>query len=59
MDIHLISYYIGISIVFFTNLYILFNLPSPKTISYYAYVNLLGAVFIAYYFMYKEEFIDF
>ena len=59
MNIHLISYYIGIFIVFFSQIYVLFANISPKMISYYAYLNILGAFLIAYYFMNKEKFIYF
>jgi hypothetical protein len=60
MDIHLVSYYIGIFIVFFTHLYMLFDTTSSKTMMFYhALINLFGAVCIAYYFMHKEEFIYF
>jgi len=59
MDIHLISYYIGICIVFFSQIYILLTNTGPKTITYYAYINILGAMLIAYYFMNKEKFIYF
>jgi hypothetical protein len=59
MDIHLISYYIGICIVFLSHIYILaFDSPcNMKT--YHAYFNILGALCIAYYFMHKEGFIVF
>jgi hypothetical protein len=59
MDIHLISYYIGIFIVFFSQLYILFNKSSYKMMSFFAFLNIIGSLFIAYYFMHKEEFIMF
>ena len=59
MDIHLISYYIGIFIVFFSQIYILMSKSSYKMISFYAYLNIFGALLIAYYFMNKEKFIMF
>jgi len=59
MDIHLVSYYIGIFIVFLSNIYVVIYKPSYKTIIYNAYINILGAFLIAYYFMHKEEFIKF
>lgn len=59
MDIHLVSYYIGICIVFLSNIYVLIYKPSYKTIIYNAYINILGAFLIAYYFMHKEGFIKF
>jgi hypothetical protein len=59
MDIHLITYYIGILIIFVLNIYILSSSKSNKTITSYAYMNILAGLLIAYYFMYKEKFIDF
>lgn len=59
MNLHLISYYIGIFIIFFSQIYILVTNPSPKMIPYYAYLNIFGAFLIAYYFMNKEKFIYF
>jgi hypothetical protein len=59
MDIHLVAYYIGIFIVFFSHIYILFSKSSYKMMMYHAYLNIFGALLIAYYFMYKEGFIDF
>ena len=60
MDKHLISYYIGILIIFMVNLYLLIN-PEQKMMSVrqYAMMNLVGAMFIAYYFLEKEKKIDF
>ncbi len=59
MDIHLISYYIGILTIFVLNIYILSSSKSNKNITSYAYMNILAGLFIAYYFMYKEKFIEF
>jgi hypothetical protein len=59
MDIHLVSYYIGIFIVFLSNIYVLVYKPSYKMMIYNAYLNILGALLIAYYFMHKERFIKF
>ena len=59
MNIHLVSYYIGIFIVFFSNIFILMYSNSYKLITYHAYLNIIGALLIAYYFMNKEKFIQF
>lgn len=60
MDIHLISYYIGIIILVLTHIYML-NYPaqSANTIVQHSYMNLFASGAIAYYFMNKEHFIDF
>ena len=60
MDGHLISYYIGIFIVFFSHLHMLVFPNKPlMSIAHHVYANLLAAVLIAYYFMSKERFIKF
>lgn len=60
MDVHLISYYIGIFIVFFSQIFILLNNSiSTGMITFYAYLNIFGAFLIAYYFMNKEKIIQF
>jgi hypothetical protein len=53
MDRHLIFYYIGIAIVFFTHIQILMS----NLFSTHALLNLFAASCIAYYFMHKEGFI--
>lgn len=58
MDIHLISYYIGIFIVFATHIYMLF-VSSSNDMKIHSILNIMGACFIAYYFMNKEKFIKF
>jgi len=55
MSIHLIFYYIGISLVVVTHLYVLSN-PAMRV---HAIINLVAAACIAYYFMNKEGFIKF
>jgi hypothetical protein len=59
MDIHLISYYIGIVVLLLFNIYLLFGSLPYKNVKYYSVVNILAALLIAYYFMYKEKFISF
>ena len=59
MDIHLLSYYIVIFIVFFSNIFLLMYSKSYKNIIYHAYLNIIAALLIAYYFMNKEKFIKF
>jgi len=60
MDIHLISYYIGIFIVFLTHAYMLLANPmNARDMKIHAIINILGACMIAYYFMNKEGFIMF
>ena len=52
---HLIFYYIGIAIVFYTHLSMLFS----NVYNTHALVNTFAACCIAYYFMNKEGFIRF
>ena len=54
----LVSYYIGIFIVFFSHIYMLISKLSYNMITFHAYFNIFGALLIAYYFMHKEGFID-
>ena len=60
MEQHLLAYYIGISIVFASHAYTLYK-PTEMlmTQKQHAYSNLAGAVAIAYYFMFKEQIINF
>jgi len=55
MNLHLLFYYIGISIVFLTHAYML-TVPAMRA---HAVLNLVAAACIAYYFTHKEGFIFF
>lgn len=58
INIHLIAYYAGIAIVFFSHIYTLVNNPTDM-MKYHSYINIFAALLIAYYFMNKEEYISF
>ena len=58
MDIHLVSYYIGIFILFGSHLYTIFNSDNQDMLNH-SYANIFAAMLIGYYFMNKEKFIDF
>lgn len=55
MDRHLVSYYIGISIIFASHIYLI----TGSQMTTHAYINLIAALLIAYYFTAKEGFIYF
>lgn len=57
MDKHLISYYIGIFLVFITHIIMLFT--GDNAMKIHACINLLAACLIAYYFMNKEKYIKY
>ena len=59
MDHHLISYYIGILIVFGTHIFMLVKGMKPDQVNAHASINLIGGILIAYYFMNKENYIKF
>ena len=60
MDKHLISYYIGIFIIFLSHVYMIFNPnQTSNNLINHSILNLGGAFMIAYYFMHKENFIYF
>ena len=59
MEKHLVSYYIGIFIVFASHLYMLFNPTLPPMSLGHIYINLFASFAIAYYFMFKENMIFF
>jgi hypothetical protein len=54
---HLTSYYIGISIVFVTHIFLLLTKNSVPV--GHSLINLLAGILIAYYFTNKEEIINF
>ena len=57
MEIHLISYYIGIFIVFGSHAYTIFKSKDKHMINH-SWLNILAALLIAYYFMNKENMWD-
>jgi len=60
MSIHLIAYYLGIFVVFASHVFSLLY-PKQKLVSMevHCYLNILAAVLIAYYFMWREKYIAF
>lgn len=56
MNIHLVFYYIGIAIVFFTHLLMVLKGGAMRS---HALINLFAAACIAYYFMFREGYIKF
>lgn len=59
-DLHLLAYYIGIFIVFISHLHsIVFPDKPLMNMKAHAYINILAALLIAYYFMNKENYIKF
>lgn len=56
MDRHLISYYIGILIVFLTHIFMLAT-TADYSMKLHAVINLFAGLCIAYYFMNKEKYI--
>lgn len=56
MNTHVLFYYLGIAIIFFTHIFMLTDTPSMRN---HALINLFAGACIAYYFMWKEGFIRF
>ena len=60
MQHHIYFYYIGILIVFSSHLYSIIYPDKPiMSMKYHAYINIIASLFIAYYFMNKENYIKF
>ena len=57
MDRHIVFYYLGIAIIFFSHIGMLFSQSAGART--HAAVNLFAGACIAYYFMNKERFIQF
>ena len=57
MDIHQISYIIGISVIFISHIYIIATNGSYVPMVQHSYLNLVAALMIAYYYMNKESMI--
>jgi hypothetical protein len=58
MEIHLVSYYIGIFIIFTSHAYSIFNSKDEYMIKH-SWLNIFGALLIAFYFMDKEHMWDY
>ncbi len=61
LDIHLISYYIGISIIILTHVWLIFLVKNMgrNDVMWHSIVNIIAIILIAYYFLFKEGFIKF
>lgn len=57
MDQHLISYYIGILIVFGTHIYLL--ITDKIDLKIHSIINIVAGLMIVYYFLNKENIIKF
>jgi surface polysaccharide O-acyltransferase-like enzyme len=54
MELTKISYYLGIAIVILSHVYMLVYPDKPMDLKQHAWINLLAAALIAYYFLSKE-----
>lgn len=59
MDQHLLAYYIGITVVFGSHIYILYNTFPSSNMNTHSYINITASILIAYYFLHKENYISF
>lgn len=60
MERHLLAYYIGIVVIVGSHVYMLYAPNKPlSTMEQHCYANILAALLIAYYFMYKEGYINY
>lgn len=59
MDRHLVTYYIGIALVFITHVYLLTKANTSQEMQIHSLINLFAGLCIAYYFMNKEGYIAF
>jgi len=60
MEQHLLAYAVGITIIFGSHAYMLYAPNKPlSTMEQHCYVNILAVLLIAYYFMYKEGYINY
>ena len=56
MNIHLLAYFIGITILVLSHAYMLVKMPSMRD---HSILNLVAASLVAYYFMHREGYIRF
>lgn len=60
MEQHLLAYALGIMIVFGSHAYMLYAPNNPlSTMEQHCYVNIFAVILIAYYFMFKEGYINY
>lgn len=59
MDYHLITYYIGIIIIFLSHFWLLNQPNLSDVMRKHSYANIAAGCGIAYYFMNKEQYIKF
>ena len=60
LEQHLLSYAVGIFIIFASHIYILYSPNTPLTrMQTHSYMNIVAAMMVAYYFLFKEHYIDF